>query len=422
MARGAAHADAGAAARLTAAVLKNVVTLYRDAFGGLPTLTWLLCFAGFVNRCGSMVVVFLHPYLKHDFALSPETAGYVISLYGIGAFFGSWIGGKLTDRIGPVRLQIAALTSAATWMLLMTQFRTLATFVPSVFVLGVLNDAFRPGSNTAAAISAPPELRRKALSLNRFALNLGWAFGPTIGGYLVLADFRWMFVADGLSCGLAALWLWKGLRGWNPAPPPRANAAAASAASLPGNERPSHDLHFLALSAANLCVLIAFMQYFTTGSRVFVDHGYSEAEVGWVLAINPILITLLEMPFVHALQKRRALPVVAVGSAIVGVGYLCMLLPLGLAAIVLAMFVVAIGELLQMPMLGAYVNDHAPDHARGAYNGAHAMTFTLALIAAPALGGLLYDAAGAAALWWACGAGGLAGCLGFLAIARRAAR
>jgi MFS family permease len=67
---------------------------------------------------------------------------------------------------------------------------TASCVVAAVFVLGVVNDAFRPGSNTAAAMSAAlPELRRKALSLNRFALNLGWAFGPTIGGYLV-HDYR----------------------------------------------------------------------------------------------------------------------------------------------------------------------------------------------------------------------------------------
>lgn len=381
----------------------RILSLYRAAFGGLPTLTWLLCTAAFLNRCGSMVVPFLGPYLKQQFAFTPTQAGFVIGLYGVGAFCGSWLGGRLTDRIGPVRLQIAALAGAASWMLLMTQCTSAATLVPAVFVLGVLNDAFRPGSNTAAAISCPPELRRKALSLNRFALNLGWAFGPTIGGYLVAVDFRWMFVADGLTCGIAALWLWKGLRGWNPMPPVRPATTDAAAAT----DSPRRDPHFLWLMAANLCVLLAFMQYFTTGSRVFVDLGHSEAEVGWLLAINPILITLFEMPVVHGLRRHRALPVVALGASIVGLGYACMLLPFGVAAIVLAMVVVAAGELLQMPMLGAYVNDHAPDHARGAYNGAYGMTFTLGLVLAPVLGGAIYDAAGAIVLWCTCAGLGL---------------
>jgi MFS family permease len=84
------------------------------------------------------------------------------------------------------------------------------------------------------------------------------------------------------------------------------------------------------------------------------------------------------------------------------------------------MIVVAGGELLQMPMLGAYVNDHAPDHARGAYNGAYAMSFCLALVLAPVLGGALYDYAGATALWVACAGGGIVGALGFLLAGRGA--
>ncbi len=397
--------------------IRSVVALYRDAFGGLPTLTWLLAAGAFLNRCGSMVVPFLGPYLKHSFGFTPTEAGWVVALYGIGAFFGSWAGGRLTDTIGPVRLQIGALGCSGAWMLLMTQATTAWTLVPAVFVLGVLNDAFRPGTNTAAAISCPPELRRKALSLNRFALNLGWAFGPTIGGYLVAIEYRWMFVADGLTCGLAALWLWKGLRGWNPLPPPRPVQDAAAPRRADG---PWRDRHFVLLMAANFCVLLAFMQYFTTGSRVFVDHGWSEHTVGWFLAINPILITLFEMPVVHGLQRSRALPLIAAGSLVVGLGYLCMLLPFGAAAIVCSMVVVACGELLQMPLLGAHVNDRAPDHARGAYNGAYGMTFTAALVAAPALGGMVYEAAGANTLWWACGALGALGAFAFALAARRA--
>jgi MFS family permease len=152
---------------------------------------------------------------------------------------------------------------------------------------------------------------------------------------------------------------------------------------------------------------------------VFVDQGHGEAAVGWFLAINPILITLCEMPVVHALRRHTALPVIALGSLVVGAGYLCMLLPFGTGAIVLAMVVVAAGELLQMPLLGAHVNDHAPDHARGAYNGAYGMTFTLGLVLAPILGGALYDVAGATALWTACALSAALGAAMFAATSRR---
>ncbi len=390
---------------------RGIAALYRDAFGGLPSVTWLLCTAGFINRCGSMVVPFLGLYLKQRFGYSATEAGAFVSAYGVGAFVGSWLGGWLTDRLGPVRTQVVTLGSTGVWMLLMTQVQGPVLLAIAVCVLGVLNDAFRPGSLTAVAISCEPSLRRKALSLNRLAMNAGWALGPTIGGYLVLVDFRLMFVADGATCALAALWLATRLRHWHPTPPPR---------DVDDARRPFRDRHFLCLMAANLIVLMAFMQYFTTGTRYLEEHGgYAKSEIGWFLAINPVMISLFEMPTVHLLRGRKALPIVALGALIVGVGYLCMLLPFGAAAVVIAMIVVAGGELLQMPMLGAHVNDHAPAHARGSYNGAYGMTFCLALVLAPLLGGALYDTAGSDALWWSCGACGAFAMLGFLLAGRQ---
>ncbi len=373
--------------------LRAVRQLYRDAFAGLPAVTWLLCLAAFLNRCGSMVVPFLGLYAKNEFAFDPQQAGALLSVYGGGAFAGSWLGGWVTDRVGPVRAQVLALGASGTWMLAMIGVRGEALLFAAVFVLGLLNDAFRPGSITAVAVSVPPELRRKALSLNRLALNLGWACGPTLGGFLTEIDFAWMFVADGATCLLAAAFLALRFGKWQPATAPREPL---------GWTLPYRDPHLAWLMAANLLVLVAFMQYFTTGSRVFEDEGWTRAQIGFFLAVNPIMITLFEMAVVQLLRGHRALPVIALGSAIVGVGYLCMLLPWGAASIVLAMAVVAGGELLQMPMLGAHVNDIAPPHARGAYNGAYGMCFCAALVVAPIAGGHVYKHHGVEVLWWSC--------------------
>lgn len=355
-----------------------------------------------------MVVPFLGLYVKNEFAFDPTEAGALLSTYGAGAFVGSWLGGWLTDRIGPIRSQVYTLGASGLWMLLMIAVRDVSFLFASVFVLGVLNDAFRPGSITAVATSCPPELRRKALALNRLALNLGWACGPTLGGLLTEIDFRWMFVADGATCLLAAGFLATRFRTWRPEAAPREPMSWTL---------PFRDRHFLWLMAANLIVLVAFMQYFTTGSRVFEDSGYSKRQIGLFLAVNPVMITLFEMAVVQLLRGHRALPIAALGSALVGLGYWCMLLPWDAASIVLAMVVVAGGEVLQMPMLSAHVNDHAPPHARGAYNGAYGMNFCLALLVAPLLGGWLYEHCGAPALWWSCGGLGLLAAAGF-AVAR----
>lgn len=374
--------------------LAGIVATYRDAFGGLPRLTWLLCVAAFLNRCGSMVVPFLGLYAKERFGYSAGDAGDMLAMYGLGAVTGSWLGGWFTDRIGPVRIQIATLIGSGVWMLFMAQQMQPGWFEAAIFVLAVLNEAFRPGSITAVAISCPPELRRKALSLNRLMVNLGWAIGPTIGGYLVIYNFDLMFYVDGGTCLLTAAFLAFGLGGFQARPEPKRKGEVRA--------RPLRDKHFLWLMLANLITLIAFLQYFTTGSRVFEDDGYKRSSIGWFLAVNPILIVMFEMVVVHKLRNRPALPIVALGSLVVGLGYFALLAPFGAMGIVMAMAIVAGGELLQMPLLSAHINDRAPANARGAYNGANGMVFSLALILAPAIGGRVYERFGQDTLWIAC--------------------
>ncbi|MFK7742399.1 MAG: MFS transporter [Planctomycetota bacterium] len=384
----------------------RVFGAYRDAFGGLPRLTWLLCLTAFLNRCGAMVVPFLGLYAKERFGYSAEDAGLLLSIYGVGSVAGSYLGGVLCDRIGSVRIQVLALLGSGCWMFAMTQVLQPGWLEATTFVLALLNEAFRPGSITAVTASCEPALRRKALSLNRLMLNLGWAVGPTIGGYLVQRDFAVMFWVDGGTCLLAGAFLLFGLGGFSPRAEPRPADQGAA--------RPLRDPHFRWLMLANLVVMLAFMQYFTTGSRIFEDRGYLRSEIGWFLAINPILIVMFEMVTIHALRRRTALPIIAIGSLVVGLGYLTLLLPLGGYGIALAMAIVAGGELLQMPLLGAYVNDYAPAHARGAYNGAYGMVFSSALILAPLFGGTMYERAGENALWLACGGLGAVGAIMFL--------
>lgn len=393
--------------------LRATVAHYRASFGGLPPITWLLCVAGFVNRAGAMVVPFLSLWLGERFGYSVGEAGRLISLYGIGAVLGSLLGGRLADWLGPVRVQIVTLGASCVWMLLMTQVEQPLLLGASVFVLGVLNDAFRPGNITAVGGSCAPPLRRKALSLNRLALNAGWAIGPTVGGYLADVDFRLLFVVDGATCGFAALFLWLLLRNWRPDVPVRA-------ADDKRETSPRKDPHFVWLMVCTLLYLLAFMQYFSTESRWLEQtFGYDKSTIGWFLAINPVMIVLFELPAVHALREKRALPIVACGAFVTGLGYLLLVPSPGATLLVLSMVTIAVGEILQMPQLGAYVNDHAPPHARGAYNGAYTGMFSLGMVLAPWLGGELYDAAGADALWWACGGLCTVSALGFLVAARR---
>jgi predicted MFS family arabinose efflux permease len=161
---------------------------YFDSYRGLPATTWILCLAAFVNRAGAMVVPFLSIWLGQRYGYSVAEAGRLISLYGIGGILGSLAGGRLTDAFGPVRVQIVSLLGTGAWMLFMTTIEQQWVLAGSVLVLGLLNDAFRPGNQTAVGASCDAAVRPKALAMNRLALNAGWMIGPSVGGFLAKAS------------------------------------------------------------------------------------------------------------------------------------------------------------------------------------------------------------------------------------------
>ncbi len=386
----------------------RIKSFLRNTYGGLPTTTWLICGAAFVNRAGAMVLPYLSLYLGARFGYSVETAGYFVALYGVGSTIGNLVGGRLTDVLGPIRVQITTLLAAACWMWLMTTFAQPWVLGSGIFVLGMLNDAFRPGNMAAVLASAPPELGPTALTLNRVAVNAGWAIGPTVGGQLAHLDYNWLFVTDGATCALAALVLWL----WVPRHLAHQGATRSTAAdstgmaAAPDGTSPWRDRRFLWLLAISIMTFVAFMQYFSTESRhLKAVFGYDERQIGWLLAINPTLIVLVEMPLVRALRGRPRLPMVAFGTLLIALAF-PLLVPTGwgLAGIVAQLLLLTAGEMFSFSMLSSFVSDRAPPAARGKYLGVYGAAFAFAFVIAPALGGFVYQRLGADSLWWSCAA------------------
>ena len=150
--------------------------------------------------------------------------------------------------------------------------------------------------------------------------------------------------------------------------------------------------------------MMAFQQYFVTEPRFFHEvHGLAKSQIGLLLAINPVLIVLLEMPLVHALRGRNHLHMIALGAVLLGASWPLLLLEsAGLAAIVMSLVVLTFGEMLFWPLMAAFVSDVAPVKSRGRYMGAYGATFSGALVISPLLGGQVYEHYGPGSLWLTC--------------------
>jgi len=393
-------------------VLRRIAGAYRAAFAGLPRQVWILALAAVVNRSGTMVLPFMSLYLTTKLSFSILEAGRVLSLYGLGAIAGSWLGGALADRAGPLRVQIASLTGTGIGFLVLSRVDGRLSVSLAVLGLSVVQECFRPAMFTAVTRGSDPAVRTRSLALVRLAVNLGMTVGPAMGGILAVRHYGLLFVVDAATCWLAAGVLAVAV-GWSGGPRPLASAARAPAAS-PWRDRP-----YLAFLAVMVVLGTVFFQISSTMPLYFREHyRLAEDSIGFLFAINTVIIVAVEMVLLRAVERRDHMALAGLGCLLVCTGFA--LLPLGTSWAFAALTVVVwtAGEMLSVPLTNSIASNRAPVASSGRYMGAYSLAFAVSFVLAPALGTSVYQRLGPTALWAGIGAVGVALAVGYLGLAR----
>jgi MFS family permease len=373
-----------------------IVRLYKEAYTGLPGGAWLLASADFINRIGFMVLVFLNIYLTQHLHFSLAQAGQILAGYGIGAIAGGYVGGYLADKLGPRAVMIASLVLSGGLLIFAGYASAYATILVLIFLYGVTATALFPANDTAMSRFCAGEMRAKGFALRRLASNLGITFGPIIGGFLVMIDYKWIFWADGLTSIAAAAVIAVWLKA--PSFPRRGEAGAAGRG---GEVRsPWRDLPFLQFLGLFLIVATVFAQIFSTFPLYLNTHyGLKENRIGSLWAVNTLMIVTIEMVLLHNLRKKRPMNLIPLGAFLIGAGFA--LLPLGKSFLFAACTVAVwtMGEILTMPLTATVVSNRAGGASAGRYLGLLSLAFSLSMLIAPLAGNLILDAAGGTALW-----------------------
>src|SRR6478735_9611622 len=190
-------------------MLSATAALYKNAFTGLSKNTWYLSAVMLINRSGTMVIPFMTIYCTQALHFSLKQAGFVMGLFGLGAIIGAFIGGRITDKFGFYPQQVAALLSGGIMFIVTGYQHSFVSLCISTFILSVCNESFRPANATAVVYYSDPDNVTRSFSLNRLAINLGWAFGGALGGFIASVNYNLLFWVDGCTNIVAALLLLK---------------------------------------------------------------------------------------------------------------------------------------------------------------------------------------------------------------------
>jgi len=381
-------------------MIAQTTQLYKDAYTGLNRKIWLLAVVMLINRSGTMVLAFMTLYCKH-LGYTTEQGGMVVAIYGIGAVAGAFIGGKLTDSIGFYKIQFLALFLGGIFFILLGLMPSFLSICICTFLLSMCNESFRPANAAAIAHYCTPQTMTQSFSLIRLAINLGWGIGVALGGFVASVNYHLLFWVDGFTSIGAGFLLLLIL--------PKVSFSEQVKSDVPlKQERTTSSalsdkrfLSFLVLATLFAC---CFFQLFTT-VPVFMKEGLGldELKIGTVMAMNGIIIAVIEMILVFKLEGRRPyLFYMAISSVLMGLAFLSLNIPLsnGLLIAVLAVLIVTTSEMLGMPFMNSYYISRSSDLNRGQYTGLYTMAWSTAQVIGSSGGAYLAVHTGFHGLWY----------------------
>lgn len=354
-----------------------------------------LLVVGFVGSLGgSACWTFVGIWAIDELDASSSQLGlYFVSAAVLSAGVG-YLGGHLSDRLGrrPVILVGWGLTALVplTWIAV-SDFRTA---LPLLLLVSLFAPIAMAATQALVADVVPAERHEHAYASLRVANNLGVTLGPPIGGVLLISgsyDVLWAGVAVIGSLETVLAWRLLPARGeFAPEEPP-------SRGSFGVIRRDKAFLVFLvAMVLANL-VYFAFEVVLPISA---VDsYGLDPAAWGFLVIINPALVTLFQLRLTRRVERFPPAPRLALAMLLMGWPFLLLSVDASIAVMALVILIFVVGEMLWIPTSQAIVAGLAPADLRGAYMGAFASTSSAGFALGPFLGLQVRGGFGDTAMW-----------------------
>ncbi|MGC4803935.1 MDR family MFS transporter [Micromonospora sp. DT233] len=374
---------------------------FRETTGGLPSTFWYLWAGTLINRLGAFVLIFLAIYLTQERGFDEFAAGLVISLYAAGGAVGTTLGGTLADRWGRRPTLLTAHLGAAGMMLALGFAREFWVIAAGALLLGLFAEAARPAFSAMMVDVVPERDRLRAFSLNYWAINLGFAGAALLAGLAAEVSYLLLFLVDAATILATAVLIF--LKVSESRVPTRAAPVAAGSPRPRGALRTlAADRIYLGFVALNLLSAVVFLQHVSMLPIAMSDDGLGPSTYGSVLALNGVLIVAGQLFVPRLIRGRSRSHVLALAAVVMGVGF-------GLTAFAgtvwlygLTVLIWTLGEMLQSPSTSTLIAELSPAELRGRYQGAFSLSWQIAGVAAPLLGGLVRQQAGNGALWLGC--------------------
>ena len=374
-------------------------------YRGLPAPIYALFLATVVNGVGIFVFPFLTLFLTERLGWSAARAGGFMFLSSLAYVPGTFIGGRLADRLGRRKVMLGAQLLAGL-VFLPCGFLGASPAVPWLVLAHLFFDGVTDPARTAMQTDLTrPENRQAAFSLNYLGHNLGFACGPLIAGFLFRSASAWLFWGNALAIGAAVAIVAAFV------PETKPSEAELEASRGAGGAEAAHEGGLLSALAARP-FLVAFALITTFYGFVYAQHrfalplqtrelfGDSGATLfGGLMTLNAVLVILLATPVVALTRNKPPVFVVAAAGFLFAAGFGMIGLARTPFLLYLSTFVWTLGEIVNATSDGAYVANHTPMSHRGRFQSVLPVIAGAGFACSSPVVGRIVEGSGLASVW-----------------------
>jgi MFS family permease len=357
-------------------------------------------------------------YLTKKFEIGMTQVGVIFAAFSISTFFGSTLGGAVTDRYGRKGIIIFGLIASSLSSLAMGLVNAFESFFVVALFVGLLSNSAGPARRAMIADILPEEKRAQGYGIFHVAFNLSFAIGPAIGGFLASRSYLTLFVTDAVISLATAALVFRFLPETKPESSPNA-PEESMAGSFKGYFRVFRDGVFMLFLGASILMMLTYNNLDTTLGVFLRDtHSVPEAGYGWLLSLNATMVVLFQFPITRRIENQKPLLMMAAGSLLCALGFAMYGFVSVYALFVLAMIILTIGEMIFSPVSQALVARFAPEEMRGRYMAIYGISGSISFAVGPYLGGLVLDNLDPRWLWYIAGVIGMLAVFGYLGLHR----
>ena len=328
-------------------------------------------------------------YLISQRGLSASMAGLIIALAGVSRCVSSAISGELADVFGRKTVMMWGLFSQIIAMLglgLCIELKVQVGYMLLCYFLTTFLGAFfRPASNAWVTDNTTPRERVEAFGLIRIGLNIGWALGPAVGGFLVRYSYSLAFFFTALLYAVTILYLGRLITDNHQPCKSRKPSFVSTLLALKDMRLAKICFYVLLITAVNSQLVVGLSVH----CKQYLHM--PEYYIGWFFTINGLVVVFLQYWGSKLMSKIRLSTAMLIGCLLYAVGFGSVGFFSSFLLIGVGVFLAGIGELLVSPGEQTLTSNIASRETRGRYLGMLMVFYNLGSAVGFFMAGVLGD-------------------------------